>query len=320
MEKIMNAGPLGGLTNRPKIDEGTHWVQASPTSSPLGIMMSLAMGAAPPDPKKAQYDKDHVYSTAPEATTKRNIDLQIIGGDYGRGGEVRIDNPIYLKRLIELASGGKQQVLPIGAKEKLQFFIIGGGAEGLLPNWLMGKDAHNFEKTGSTTTPSGKADIFRFDENDLLTVFDGTGKLISSARLERPIFITDTWGEGKDKHGKTTPERVWDAWTEKAREVFIYKNDRNPAWIPYLGLGVNDGLRGKAATVDMHKQEDTNGCIFIIDEHTPVKFKDSKDRKKQLSGFEPQLIKDILASIGKKVEDINNNPVSLGVLRVIEIK
>jgi hypothetical protein len=37
-----------------------------------------------------------------EASTKRAIDLQIIGGDYSRSDEISPENEDYLKKLIEL--------------------------------------------------------------------------------------------------------------------------------------------------------------------------------------------------------------------------
>ncbi len=284
------------------IDAGTSCRSRSGMPGPLRLVGSLLLGALPANPEKVKFDKEHLYSMAPEAATKRAIDLQIIAGDYSRGREVRMDSEDYLKRLIEIASGGKQKVGAAGTKEKLQFFIIRGGAEGFLPSWLAAKDASNVVMAGETTA-GPKAITFRFDDNDLLAVFDGGGKLISSARLERPLFITKIWSQ-------RTADKVYNAWNNK--EVFIYKNT-HPGWIPYLGLGVRDGMRGKVATVDMHKQEATNGCIFIVDPNTPA-MDDSN-----LGAFEPKLIQDILASTGRKVEDIKGT-ISLGVMHVVEIK
>ena len=59
--------------------------------------------------------------------------------------------------------------------------------------------------------------------------------------------------------------------------------------MPYLGLHVDAG----AWIVDFHKQEDTNGCIFIVDPATPPNGSD------ELNNFEPKLITDILTAIGK---------------------
>jgi hypothetical protein len=253
---------------------------------------------------KDVYDKGHVYSTAPEATRKYAIDLQIMGGDYRKGGDIRLDSEAYLKRLIELASGGRKKVGVVGgkAKARLQFFIIRGGAEGFLPGWLSGQNASDVITPGATVDGK-KGRTFRFDHNDVLAVFDGTGKLISSARLERPLSITGKWTQ-------KTAEKVYNAWDGK--EVFVYRNAR-PGWIPYLGLGIEDGMRGRKATVDLHKQEATNGCIFIVDPNTPA-MDDSN-----LGTFEPKLITDILASLGRRAEDTKGR-VSLGVMHTVEIK
>jgi len=259
----------------------------------------MILGAAPPDPYMFKYNSEHVYSTSPEASTKRAIDLKIIGDDYKRGHEVRIDNEVYLKRLIEISSGGKYSV---GSSSALQFFIIRGGAEGFLPTSMLGIDASNVVLAGATT--SGASSLtFRFDDNDLLVVFDSAGTLVSSARLERPLFITGVWSQ-------KTADKVYNNWADK--EVFIYRNSNFD--IPYLGLGVKDGFRGKTATVDMHKQEATNGCIFIVDPKTPA-IGDTN-----LGKFEPKLIKDILAKTGTSVAAVGPKQIPLGLMRVIEIK
>ena len=251
------------------------------------------------DPAMAKFESDHVYSTAHEATTKRQIDLQIIGGDYARGGEISLTSPRYLKRLIELASNGKTSV---GTASAMQFFIVKGGAEGFLPAFLRGQDASSVvESDGSTTQGAGST--FHFDHNDLLVVFDSLGLLVGAARLERPTFITGIWS-------RKTADKVYAAWDGKT--VFIYRNTSFD--IPYVGLGVDDGFRGRAATVDLHKQEATNGCIFVVDPNTP----DIDD--KALETFEPKLIKDILASIGKSTTAVRGKRITLGKMRVIDIR
>ena len=280
------------------IDQGTSCLSRSAMPGPLGQLIQTVF-AAVPDPFRAKYDVDHVYSAAPEAAVKRAIDLSIIGGDYKRGNEVRIDNEAYLKRLIEEASGGKRSVP--GVTSGLEFFIIRGGAEGFLPSSLRGQDASNVTLSGATTS-GAKSLTFRFDDNDLLVVFDSKGSLVSSARLERPLFITGMWTQ-------KTADKVYNSWADK--KVFVYKNTNFS--IPYLGLGVEDGFRGKSATVDMHKQEATNGCIFIVDPKTPA-LGDAN-----LGKFEPQLIQDILSKTGISVSAVKSK-ISLGVMRVIEIK
>jgi hypothetical protein len=255
---------------------------------------------------KKGFDSAHVYSQAPEAAKKRAIDLQIIGGDYSRGSEVSKDNESYLKSLIEIASGGKQRV-GADAKKRLHFYIIRGGGEGFLPPSFATKDAGDFVQAASTT--SGASGItFHFDMNDLLVVFDKAGKFVSSALLQRPTSITGVWS-------KETAQAVYDAWDSK--EVFISKNTNFE--IPYLGLGVADGFRKKHIVVDMHKQEDTNGCIFILDPNTPVLDHDDPTRPDKLGKFEPQLIKDVLAAIGKTPADIRGGNVALGIMHRVDI-
>ncbi len=281
------------------IDSGTMCRSRSSPPGPVGLLTCRILDAVCGDAEKEKYDREHLYSTAPEAATKRAIDLQVIFGDYSRGGEVRINNEQYLKRLIEIASGGRQQVSKMEAKG-LQFFIIRGGAEGFLPGWLSGRNASNVLIPKS---PSGKdTRTMIFDYNDLLAVFDSKGKLISSALLERPLFIEEKWRQ-------ETADKIYEAWANK--DVIIYKNTSYD--IHYVGLGVEDGYRGKK-TVDMHKREATSGCIFIVDPHTPP----LKDKSK-LGRFEPKLIKDILASIGKKEDDLKGKG-TIGIMRVVDIK
>lgn len=283
-------------------DQGTNSRTRNRASGPLGIFIELTLSATPADPFRAKFDADHVYSSAPEAITKRAIDLSIIGGDYRRGDEVRIDNEAYLKRLIEIASGGKYSV---GPTSNFQFFIVRGGAEGFLPLSLRGTDASNVVLPGAAT--SGVSSLtFRFDNNDLLIVFDSSANLVSSARLERPLFITGIWTQ-------KTANKIYDNWADK--EVFIYKNSNFD--IPYLGLGVKDDFRGKGATVDMHKQEATNGCIFIVDDD-PTRPAMGDDVN--LAKFEPKLIRDILAKAGISLASVTAKQVSLGVMRVVEIR
>jgi hypothetical protein len=281
------------------IDLGTTCRSRSSKPGPTGVadvLVSVALNAVLPF--KAQFDREHVYSKAPEAARKRDIDLQIIGDDYSRSAEIRLDNGDYLKELIRLGSNGKQKVGDSG--RKIQFFIIRGGAEGLLAGDMAGKDASNVVFPGSTT--SGKTSPeFRFDNNDLLAVFDPRGKLIGAALLQRPISITGIWSE-------KTANAVYDAWNNK--DVSIYRNKNFD--VPYLGLVVDDGMK-KKAWVDLHKQEATNGCIFIVDPATPEYGTD------ELLKFEPKLISDVLASIGKRPEQVTGK-ISLGVMRVVDIK
>jgi len=250
------------------------------------------------NPAKGRFGRDHVYSLAAEAARKRDIDLQIIGDDYSRSGEISLDNEHYLKELIRLGSGGVQTVSD--RAKKIQFFIVRGGAEGFLPANMAKKEAGDVVLRGSTTR--GTSPTFRFDNNDLLAVFDPRGKRIGAALLQRPKSITGIWRE-------ETSTAIYNAWHNKG--VSIYRNSNFD--VVYLGLVIDDGMKHRG-WVDLHKQEATNGCIFIVDPNTPA-FSD----KDKLNAFEPKLIHDILASIGKKPEQVKG-VISLGIMRVVDIK
>jgi hypothetical protein len=278
------------------IDAGTLCRTQSSAPGPTDLEMLGSIVWKSLDPSKAKFDRDHVYSLAPEAARKRDIDLQIIGDDYGRSAEISLDNERYLKELIRLGSGGKQTVSTRAGK--IQFFIVRGGAEGFLPAHLAKKDAGDF--LGPRSSPSARQ--FRWDHNDLLAVFDARGKLIRAARLQRPISITGKWRE-------ETSTKIYNAWHNKG--VSIYRNT-NPGWVPYLGLTVDEGKKD-LGWVDIHKQEQTNGCIFIVDPNTP------KLGDEALDLFEPQLIVDVLASIGKRPDQVKG-AIWLGVMRVVDLK
>jgi hypothetical protein len=61
---------------------GTDWVDGGTScrtrSSPPGPSDIAELLLQNLDPAKAAFDRDHVYSMAPEAPRKRDIDLQII--------------------------------------------------------------------------------------------------------------------------------------------------------------------------------------------------------------------------------------------------
>jgi hypothetical protein len=65
--------------------------------------------------------------------------------------------------------------------------------------------------------------------------------------------------------------------------------------------------------VDIHKEEATNGCIMIVDPNTPPM------GTPELDVFEPKLIHDILAAVGKKADQVKGM-ISLGVIRTVEIR
>jgi hypothetical protein len=279
------------------IDNGTRCRAKSAPSAPGGLV--------PANPGKAGFDSAHGYSLAPEARRKRAIDLQIIRGDYTKSGDVRIDNADYLKKLIEIGSGGKQKVL--SKARGMQFFIVRGGAEGFLPDALRKIDArNNVTHWQSTNGTLGETD---FDENDLLAVFDTSGSLIGSARLRRPTYV-----EGKIS--RSTAAKVYDAWAGK--RVFVYRN-ATPGWIPYLGLALDDGFRdgsankGEKVKIDLHKQEQTNGCIFIVDDKTPAV------GTQDLRTFEPALITKILEAGGVDEAKLEKGRANLGTMHVVTI-
>ncbi len=260
-----------------------------------------------PAAEKAAFMRSHVYSTAPEADPKLRIDQALMGGDFANRDRIDMDDEDYLKQLIYLATGGRR-VVRMGVKG-LQFFMIKGGGEGFLPPRYRGKDAsRHLVGDGATTDNSSGGITMIFDNNDLLAVFGGDGKLIGSALLKRPIMITDP--SAKDPHVWTEGKanRIYDAWD--GRPVTLYRNEFFD--IDYYGLMIQDKLGWYASgyvQVDLHKQEKTNGCIFIVDPDTP-----SLAHPARLSRFEPQLIKDIQEKIGARTKS------NIGTMQVIEIK
>jgi hypothetical protein len=282
---------------------GDTWVDGGPVCrshrrpGPIGLEDLEKMDRHALDPFKVMFDREHIYSLAREAARKRDIDLQIIGDDYSRSAEISIESESYLKQLIELGSGGKQTVSD--KAKKIQFFIIRGGAEGFLPADLAGKDASDVAIPWLMT--NGKLAQSRFDNNDLLAVFDPQGKLIRAALLQRPVSIPGAWSS-------RAANEVYNAWHNK--EVSIYRNTNFS--VPYVGLVVADGKKG-VGWVDMHKEEATNGCIFIVDPDTPAM------GTPDLDTFEPKLIHEVLASIGKTADQVKGM-IRLGIMRVVDIK
>jgi hypothetical protein len=258
------------------------------------------MSAAP----ASIYESHHVYSKALVASRKRVIDLQIMGGDYDKGAMVNMYRESYLKELIKAASKGKQSVT--SSARGLQFFIVRGGAEGFLDISYQGIDASRMIVGGGTTTSGKPGTMMVFVNNDLIAAFDRTGKLISSALLSRPISIAhpNIWTE-------LTANKVYAAWD--GGPVSIYRNTNFD--IKYYGLMVDDSAgfyRSGSVTIDMHKQEATNGCIFIKDDATPPYGKGPL-LQVPLSAFEPQFIKDIQAAIGAKEKQY------IGIMHMISI-
>jgi len=291
---------------------GDEWIDLgtlcrSRSSKPGIVEVAATIALEHVSPFKAKFDREHVYSKAREAARKRDIDLQIIGDDYSRSAEINLGNEKYLKELIRLGSNGKQKVSD--SARKIQFFIIRGGAEGLLPEKMAERgawvdttslDAGNVLAQASTTDGSTSGE-FRFDNNDLLAVFDPRGKLIGAALLQRPLSITGRWTP-------KTANKIYNAWHNK--DVSIYRNTNFD--VPYLGLVVDDGMK-RQGWVDLHKQEATNGCIFIVDPDTPAL------GTEELNTFEPKLLIDVLASIGKRPDEVKGK-ISLGTMHLVDIK
>jgi hypothetical protein len=242
-------------------------------------------GTSPAECEK-KFKETHVYSKAREATQKLRIDTQILGGDFCYGAAIDMRNEEYLKKLISNASGGSLTVLP--AAQGLQFFIVKGGGEGFLADRYRGIDASDV-----TRQPG------RFDDNDLIAVFDKKGKLISSALLQRSFSIPG-------KITQKTADKVYDAWDN--RPVSLYKNENFV--IKYFGLKIDDSLgeyRSGRVRIDIHKQEDTNGCIFIVDEDTPLTSETAK-----LNAFEPRFIVDVMRAAGVKE--------NIGIMHMVTIR
>ncbi|HWI98464.1 MAG TPA: hypothetical protein VNU96_05565 [Burkholderiales bacterium] len=282
---------------------GDQWIDAG-TLCRTKTPPPLPAGYFPETAAKFAFDRDHAYSLAPEARRKRAIDLEIIGGDYTRSSDIRIDSEDYLKKLIAIASGNAVS----GKAKRMQFYVVRGGAEGMLPDDLRGINANSNET--SWTGTDGKPGRTIFDENDLIAVFAPDGTLIGSARLRRPTLVSASAGVRGN-----TANRVLAAWDGK--NVFVYPSHVE-GWIPYLGLAVDDGFRdgsanqGRHVYIDLHKQEQTNGCIFIVDPATPAVGTD------ELRTFEPALIKKIIAAKGLDPAKLKGR-VNLGTMKVVAI-
>lgn len=256
--------------------------------------------------EKSSFDASHIYSAAAEAAPKRRIDEQIMGGDFSKRAMIDMNSEDYLKELIKIASAGKSTV---SDKAKgMQFFIVKGGAEGFLHPAYAGNDASRVVSGGGATTSASTGIVMVFDNNDLIAAFGSRGKLVSSALLRRPISIVTPkrphmWTEG-------TANKVYKAWN--GRPVSLYRNTHFD--VKYYGLMVDDSegyYSSGRVRIDIHKQEATNGCIFIVDSNTPQY---SKTTINILSAFEPKFIKDIQAAIGASARS------HIGTMHMIEIK
>jgi hypothetical protein len=247
-----------------------------------------------------------------------------IDSDLTKSGlSVDMNDEKYLKALINACSNKSDTVST--SAPSLQFFIVEGGAEGFLDKSLESvTDSANVPMAFKTTDGTQFTSIF--DDSALIVVFDRKGKLISSAMLNRPIDMPSkgfTWL-------KTRAPQIFAAWDKRPVNlyfnqnfVFQKKNDKGVnEWhgISYFGLWIDDSLglykKGKSGVqIDLHKEEATNGCVFIKDPRTPAPPYDETGSKREvLSNFEPQFIRDIQKAIGK------NTGSDIGVMRIVDVK
>ena len=132
-----------------------------------------------------------------------------------------------------------------------------------------------------------------------------------------PIVATTVTHAGVDVAGladKVTIRNLnfyyGDARALKDISVRLYRNKNFE--IEYYGLMIWDKLgwyASRKVMVDIHKQEQTNGCIFIVDSDTPPLSDPAR-----LNLFEPQIIQDIQGFIGARTKD------NIGTMQIIEIK
>jgi hypothetical protein len=272
--------------------------------------------------------KTTVYSKSPEAGRKRVIDLEIMGLNLLNKANVDITKEDYLKQLIDMASNGMVTVGDHTAK--LQFFIIKGGAEGFLDQASYdGIDASRLVEGGMVTTDGQPGTEMTFDDTCLMAVFNRLGRLIGATLLRRPIIVITP--DDPTKWTEPTANGVFDAWDKSPVSLYHNKNFE----VEYFGLWMDDTAgfyrgrhqgRVKQARIDIHKEEATNGCIFIVEDGTPPLPDDlgphptaaeialHKAALNKLNQFEPKLIQDIQGVIKAKTGE------NFGTMRVIKIK
>lgn len=253
-----------------------------------------------------------VYSKSPESSPKRIIDLGIMNNTMANYDLLDFERDDYLKALIEAASKGTIKVSNLTSR--IQFFIIKGGAEGFLDKSYDGQDASHLLISGGVTTSGKPGTDMIFDDTCLLAVFDRTGNRINSAMLRRPISITNPniWTEH-------TADAVFTAWNKQS--VSLYHNANFD--VKYFGIQVDDSLgyySSGRVRIDIHKEEATNGCIFILEAGTPDYPDDTLSPAAKaaalakLSQFEPQVIKDVQKAIHGQTK------YDFGIMHIIKIK
>jgi hypothetical protein len=246
------------------------------------------------------------YSKSNTGSWKRSLDAEIAKSHV----QIDFHNEDYLKQLVRLCNDSQAWV--DNNAGSIQFYIIDGGAEGFLDDTYAGRDAGKVME--QYTEDRAWAGSTIFDDNDLLIAFSRTGSLISSALLRRPISVELP----KNEHYRWTEEeanKVYKAWDNTP--VSLYRNEHFN--VQYFGLAMKadkggyykgvwevDKDTGKKQfvkiNIDLHKEEGTKGCIFIVDPDNPVHTPNFTD--KTLSLFEPKFIREIQSAI-KKPADSN---------------
>lgn len=235
------------------------------------------------------------YSKSDTALWKRQLDAEIAK----KGVTVNVKSEDYLKTLVFYCTSGAS---PVSTKATgLQFYMINGGAEGFLDG------SYSALNASKVTEPYGDKGKWRisFDDNDLLIAFGKDGKLINSSLIRRPLSITDPTVDWREE----TANQVYDAWDNCP--VVLYHNTNFS--VSYFGLMIKDKVgyyNGTAIgkdkkrhriNIDLHKQEGTLGCMFIMDDSNPLLTPPYNPTDTVLSHFEPQFIKDVMKAIGGKI-------------------
>jgi hypothetical protein len=248
------------------------------------------------------------YSDSDTGRWKQLLDAEISKAGVG----VDVKSEAYLKQLVRLCTDYSSPVNEHATG--IQFYIIDGGAEGFLDSSYSGSDA------GRITSKYGGSGWITFDNNDLLVAFAGSGKLISSALLRRPLSITYPGVSWTEK----TANNVYTAWDNSPVRLYYNHNFT----VSYYGLAIDDKVgyyRGTAidkkgnkvtvekVTIDLHKEEGTLGCIFIADQNNP-QYRVADPTDVMLSHFEPQFIKDIQKAIGKNTGD------NIGTMHMLSVR
>src|ERR1700722_601315 len=244
------------------------------------------------------------YSKSNTGSWKRSLDAEIAKAHV----PIDFHNEEYLKQLVRLCNDYQDWVENNAGS--IQFYIIDGGAEGFLEDSYAGRDAGRI--TEQYFEDRGWVGSTIFDDNDLLIAFSRSGGLISSALLRRPISIELPKSENY-RWSEEEAEKVYKVWDNTP--VSLYRNDNFN--VKYFGLAMQADTGGyyKGAwevnkdtgkkeyvkiTIDLHKEEGTKGCIFIVDPDNPAHTPNFTD--KTLSLFEPKFIRAIQSAINKPTD------------------